>query len=210
MLTAPTGLHHEDQKLIYKDKERDSKTFLDFVGVKDKSKMVVLEDPISREKRLIEARKNAKSAKAAKLILDISVEVDRLAGQVAEKMVFDLIELLMNQLLKLDEIKVDGDVNQQKKLQQEASRKKTSEGVVVTTQWETFDSLPTVFSATPSTSNTGETIQHNFNWDMLFFSSTMVFDNGYVEQVVLEICGVMILTFGLLVVEVVVVQLLKL
>ncbi|KAI3815839.1 hypothetical protein L1987_15522 [Smallanthus sonchifolius] len=250
MLTAPTGLHHGDQKLIYKDKERASKTFLDFVGVKDKSKMVVLEDPISREKRLIEARTNAKSAKAAKLILEISMEVDRLAGQVAalesvvsrggkvaDKMVLDLIESLMNQLLKLDEIKVDGDVNQQKKLQvekvqryvetldvlkiknaaghdgatapnhhqsrrsvgkpkfspmavatrqqeasvgkpkfspmavatrqQEASSKKTSEGVVVTTQWETFDSLPTVFSAPPSTSTTGETIQHDFNWDLL-------------------------------------------
>lgn len=44
-------------------------------------------------------------------------------------------------------------------------------GVVVTTQWETFDSLPTVFPApqtSTSTSTTSETtIQHNFNWDLL-------------------------------------------
>ncbi|KAJ0714003.1 putative Ubiquitin-like domain, BAG domain, Ubiquitin-like domain superfamily [Helianthus annuus] len=260
-LTGPTGLHHEDQKIIYKDKERASKTFLDFVGVKDKSKMVVVEDPISREKRQIEARKNAKIEKAGKSMVEISLEVDRLAGQVsavesviskggkvADKMVSDLIGLLMNQLIKLDEIKVDGDLNRQKKLQvekvqryvetldvlkvknttgnkgnenyvpkqpppqpqptskprlnqsnarvgvaaqnrhqsnqsvgkfspiavagqpQEASSKNTSGAVVVTTQWETFDSLPTVFSTpqmSTSTSTTSETIQHNFNWDLL-------------------------------------------
>lgn len=82
LLTGPTGLHHEDQKLIYKDKERDSKAFLDVVGVKDKSKLVLVEDPISQEKRLLEMRKNAKLEKASKSISEISLEVDRLAGQV--------------------------------------------------------------------------------------------------------------------------------
>lgn len=82
LLTGPTGLHHEDQKLIYKDKERDSKAFLDVVGVKDKSKLVLVEDPISQEKRLLEMRKNAKMEKASKSISEISLEVDRLAGQV--------------------------------------------------------------------------------------------------------------------------------
>ncbi|KVI04752.1 BAG family molecular chaperone regulator 2-like [Cynara cardunculus var. scolymus] len=255
MLTGPTGLHHEDQKLMYKDKERASKTFLDAVGVKDKSKMVLVEDPISQEKRYLEARKNAKMEKAAKSVSEISLEVDRLAGQVsalesviskggkvAEKMVSNLIELLMNQLLKLDEIMVDGDVNLQKKMQvervqryvetldvlkvknstagnkgnenhvpkqapsqlrpnkesnehggnhhpqpqsrrsvgkfspmaapaqqQEPSSKNTSGAVVVTTQWETFDSLPTIFPAPPSTSTstTSQTMQPNFNWDLL-------------------------------------------
>ncbi|XP_023755557.1 BAG family molecular chaperone regulator 2 [Lactuca sativa] len=240
MLTGPTGLHHEDQKIIYKDKERASKTYLDVVGVKDKSKMVLEEDAISKEKRYLEARKNAKIEKAAKLLSEISLEVDRLAGQlsalesviskggnVAEKMVSNLIELLMNQLIKLDEIKIDGDVNLKKKKQvervqryvetldvmkvknarnqvpkqqpppptppattnghqsrrkftpttvahqhQEPSSKNTSGAVVVTTQWETFDSLPTIFSAPPSststsTSTTTQTIQPHFNWDLL-------------------------------------------
>ena len=27
MLAGPTGLHHQDQKLVFKDKERDSKSF---------------------------------------------------------------------------------------------------------------------------------------------------------------------------------------
>lgn len=82
MLTGPTGLHHQDQKIFYKNKERDSKAFLDIVGVKDKSKLVVMEDPISQEKRYLEMRKNIKMERAAKSISEISLEVDRLAGQV--------------------------------------------------------------------------------------------------------------------------------
>ncbi|KAG4380587.1 hypothetical protein AAZX31_16G175200 [Glycine max] len=130
MLSGPTGLHHEDQKLLYKDKERDSKAFLDMVGVKDKSKIVLVEDPISQEKRLLERRKNAKMEKAAKSISEISLEVDRLAGRVSafesiiskggrvvETDLLNLIELLMNQLLKLDGIVADGDVKLQRKMQ---------------------------------------------------------------------------------------------
>ncbi|KAK7343665.1 hypothetical protein VNO77_12582 [Canavalia gladiata] len=130
MLSGATGLHHQDQKLFFKDKERDSKAFLDMVGVKDKSKMVLMEDPLSQEKRYLEMRKNAKMERAAKSISEISLEVDRLAGQVsalesiigkggkvAETDVLRLIELLMNQLLKLDGIMADGDVKLQRKMQ---------------------------------------------------------------------------------------------
>lgn len=82
MLSGPTGLHHQDQKLLYKDKERDSNAYLDTAGVKDKSKIVLHEDPISKEKRYLEMRKNAKMEKAAKTLSDISLEVDKLGGQV--------------------------------------------------------------------------------------------------------------------------------
>ncbi|GMH09020.1 hypothetical protein Nepgr_010860 [Nepenthes gracilis] len=130
MLAAPTGLHHQDQKLFFKDKERDPNAYLDIAGVKDKSKLVLMEDPISQEKRYLEMRKNAKMEKAAKSISEISLEVDRLAGQVsalesviskggkvAEKEVPNLIELLMNELIKLDGIVADGDVKLQRKMQ---------------------------------------------------------------------------------------------
>ncbi|KVI10115.1 BAG family molecular chaperone regulator 2-like [Cynara cardunculus var. scolymus] len=253
MLSGPTGLHHEDQKLMYKDKERNSKTFLDVVGVKDRSKMVLLEDPISQEKRYLEMRKNAKMEKAAKSISEISLEVDRLAGQVsafesviskggkvAEKTLLNLIELLMNQLLKLDGIMAEGDVKLQRKMQVKRVQKyvetldvlkiknsvtgstgsgsqvpvskpplraaspipgnqehrnsnghggggffpnsrrsvgnfstvpvptKQQEKVLVTTEWETFDSTP----APPSSSNgngngNGNTIHPKFSWDLL-------------------------------------------
>lgn len=82
MLSGPTGLHHQDQKLIYKDKERDSNAFLDTAGVKDRSKIVLVEDPISQEKRYLEMRRTAKMEKASKSISEVSLEVDRLVGQV--------------------------------------------------------------------------------------------------------------------------------
>lgn len=85
MLTGPTGLHHQDQKLLFKDKERDSNAFLDIVGVKDRSKMVLVEDPISQEKRLLEMRRNAKMEKASKSISEISLQVDRFAGRVMNR-----------------------------------------------------------------------------------------------------------------------------
>ncbi|KAF2561039.1 hypothetical protein F2Q70_00015188 [Brassica cretica] len=130
MLSGPTGIHHQDQKLMYKEKERDSKAFLDVSGVKDKSKMVLIEDPIGQEKRFLEMKKIAKTEKASKAVSDISLEVDRLGGRVsafemvikkggkvAEKDLVTVIELLMNELVKLDGIVAEGDVKLQRKMQ---------------------------------------------------------------------------------------------
>uniref|UniRef100_A0A5B6ZLW7 BAG family molecular chaperone regulator 1 n=1 Tax=Davidia involucrata TaxID=16924 RepID=A0A5B6ZLW7_DAVIN len=235
MLSGPTGLHHEDQKLLFKDKERDSKAFLDIAGVKDRSKIVLVEDPTSQEKRFLEIRRNAKMEKASKSISEIILEVDRLAGQVsalesvisrggkvAEKDVLNLIELLMNQLIKLDGIVVDGDVKLQRttqvrrvqkyvetldtlkiknsmlssngsqnpihsspiqqqrysngqarhsvghlpiQTQQQPSKHLVSGAVVITTNWETFDSMP---ATVPSTSTTAINSAHpKFNRDLL-------------------------------------------
>ncbi|XP_066361124.1 BAG family molecular chaperone regulator 1-like, partial [Miscanthus floridulus] len=61
LLSARMGLHPEDQKLVYKDKERGSKAFLDMAGVKDSSKMVLLEDPAAQAKRLLEQRRTDKA-----------------------------------------------------------------------------------------------------------------------------------------------------
>ncbi|XP_057508857.1 BAG family molecular chaperone regulator 3-like [Actinidia eriantha] len=253
MLSEPTGLHHQDQKLLFNNKERDSNAFLDISGVKDRSKIVLVEDPISKEKRYIEMQKSAKMEKASKTISEISLEVDRLAGQVSalesviskggkveEKDVLNLIELLMNQLLKLDGIITDGDVKLQRKMQvrrvqkyvetldvlriksstptsngsqnpqqqspfqqerysngkisspnqeeqtrysvghlpihtqpcpQQSSRHSKSGAVVITTQWETFDSMPAMLPATPSTTTTASTTVNSghqkFSWDLL-------------------------------------------
>ncbi|KAI3468797.1 hypothetical protein Pfo_025460 [Paulownia fortunei] len=130
MLAGPTGLHTQDQKLIFKEKERDSKAFLDTAGVKDGSKIVLIEDELSRERRCVESRKNAKMEKASKDIAAIRFEVDKLAKQVAsieleinggkkvvETVLLNLIELLMTQLIKLDGIAADGDVKLQRRMQ---------------------------------------------------------------------------------------------
>eukprot|EP00262_Sarcandra_glabra_P015330 TRINITY_DN4702_c0_g1_i1.p1 TRINITY_DN4702_c0_g1~~TRINITY_DN4702_c0_g1_i1.p1 ORF type:complete len:270 (-),score=29.24 TRINITY_DN4702_c0_g1_i1:46-855(-) len=130
LLSAQTGLHPQDQKLLFKDKERGSNSYLDSAGVKDRSKIVLMEDPTSQERRYLEMRKNAKMEKASKSISEISLEVDKLAGQVsmlesiiskgkkvAEKDVLNLIELLMAQLIKLDGVIADGDAKLQRRMQ---------------------------------------------------------------------------------------------
>ncbi|KAL9284273.1 BAG family molecular chaperone regulator 2 [Arabidopsis thaliana] len=131
ILSGATGVHHQDMQIIYKDKERDSKMFLDLSGVKDRSKLILIEDPISQEKRLLELRKIATKEKSSKAISDISFQVERLAGQlsafdtvigkggkVEEKNLENLMEMLMNQLVKLDAISGDGDVKLKKKMQE--------------------------------------------------------------------------------------------
>ncbi|CAL9104782.1 BAG family molecular chaperone regulator 1-like [Musa acuminata AAA Group] len=129
-VSARTGVHPLDMKLMYKSKERDSTAFLDIAGVKDKSKVVLVEDPTAQAKRLLEIRKTDKMEKAAKSISAISLEVDRLAtkvsaleaiankgGRVVDNDVTNLTESLMNELIKLDTVVADGDVKLQRKMQ---------------------------------------------------------------------------------------------
>ncbi|PWA74196.1 molecular chaperone regulator BAG-1, Ubiquitin-related domain protein [Artemisia annua] len=130
MLVGPTGLNLLDQKIVYKDKERDSKAYLDVSGVKDGSRMVLFDDIMSREKRLVENLKTAKTEKAKTEIVSITSEIDKLAKQVGnleieiyggkkvvEKVLLNLIELLMSQLIKLDGIIAEGDVKLQRRMQ---------------------------------------------------------------------------------------------
>ncbi|XP_022881256.1 BAG family molecular chaperone regulator 1-like [Olea europaea var. sylvestris] len=130
MLAEPMGLSSQDQKLIYKDKERDSKTFLDVAGVKDGSKIMLIDDELSKERGNLELIKTAKMEKASKEIAAIRSEVDKLAKQVAlteleincgkkvvETVLLNLIELLMTQLIKLDGISAEGDMKIQRRMQ---------------------------------------------------------------------------------------------
>uniref|UniRef100_A0A1J3EVI4 BAG family molecular chaperone regulator 2 n=1 Tax=Noccaea caerulescens TaxID=107243 RepID=A0A1J3EVI4_NOCCA len=135
ILSGETGVHYQDMKIFYKDKERDSKMFLDLSGVKDRSKLILKEDQISQEKRFLEMRKIAAKEKSTKAISDISFQVDRLAGQlsafntvigkggkVEAKNVENLMEMLMNQLVKLDAISGDGSIRLKKTMQEERLR----------------------------------------------------------------------------------------
>ncbi|KAH7864406.1 hypothetical protein Vadar_029282 [Vaccinium darrowii] len=123
ILAGLTGLHPNDQKLIYKEKERNSKAFLDVVGVTNGSKLVLIEDVMGNERRVLESRKNEKIDKASKAIAEIRLEIDKLAKQVSnleleiysgrkaeEGVLSNLIEFFMSKILKLDEIVGDGEV----------------------------------------------------------------------------------------------------
>ncbi|XP_076925363.1 BAG family molecular chaperone regulator 3-like [Bidens hawaiensis] len=130
MLAGRTGLNPLDQRLVFKDKERDSKSYLDVAGVKDGSRMVLFIDILSQEKRLLEDLKSAKNDKAKVPLLEITSEIDKLVKQVGnlereiyggkkvdEKVLLNLIELLMSQLIKLDGIEAHGDVKLQRRMQ---------------------------------------------------------------------------------------------
>ncbi|CAN6240935.1 unnamed protein product, partial [Urochloa humidicola] len=168
LLAARTGLQPADQQLTYKGRARGNTEYLDACGVKNKSKMVLAEDPASLERRYIERQKNAKIESANRAIGAIALEVDKLADQVtsieksisrgnkvAEVQITTLIELLMRHAVKLESIPAVGDSSSQKNIQAKRVQKcvetldvlKVSnarlQAVVVTTKWETFDAPAT-------------------------------------------------------------------
>lgn len=131
LMAEKTGRHPDDLKVVYKDKERDAKEFLDMVGVKDRSRVALLEDPEAQARRLIEERKNNKERKAALAVNRVSLQVDELAAKVAamagkvvgEAEVVALTEALMNELVKLDAVAGDGDVRAQRRVQEKRVQK---------------------------------------------------------------------------------------
>ncbi|XP_010909200.1 BAG family molecular chaperone regulator 1 [Elaeis guineensis] len=164
LLTAETGLQPGEQRLMYRGKERGDGEFLDLCGVKDRSKVVLIQDPTSLERRRVEMWRNARIQSVHQAISDVSLEVDKLADQVttieksisngnkvAEVQITTLIELLMRQAVKLDSIPTEGDASSQKNLLAKRVQKCVEtldvleisnaklKPVVVTTMWETFD-----------------------------------------------------------------------
>ncbi|GFS36422.1 hypothetical protein Acr_00g0045840 [Actinidia rufa] len=84
LLTVETGLQPAEQRLIFRGKERENGEYLDIGGVKDRSKVILIEDPSTKEKRIMEMRRNAKIQTTHRKINDVSMEVDKLADQVSE------------------------------------------------------------------------------------------------------------------------------
>ena len=84
ILTAETGLQPDEQRVMFRGKERENGHYLDMCGVKDRSKLVLIQDPSSIERRFIEMRRNAKIQNAYRAISDVSMEVDKLVDQVSK------------------------------------------------------------------------------------------------------------------------------
>jgi hypothetical protein len=82
LVAERAGAHPEDHKVLYKNKEQDPKAFLDMAGVKDRSKITVVDDPEARARRLIEERRQGHLQKAAKAIAAVAAEVDKIAPKV--------------------------------------------------------------------------------------------------------------------------------
>ncbi|XP_030468579.2 BAG family molecular chaperone regulator 2-like [Syzygium oleosum] len=176
LLAAETGLQPAEQRLVFRGKERDDGEYLDTCGVKDRSKVSLVQDPISIERRLVEMRRNAKIQTVHRAVSGVAAEVDKLADQVSaidksiakgnkvpEVQITTLIEMLMRQAIKLDGISTEGDTAPLKNLQGKRVQKcvetldvlKVSNArikpVIVTTKWETFDHPPTTVAAPAAT-----------------------------------------------------------
>ncbi|KAL5097016.1 hypothetical protein RYX36_001343 [Vicia faba] len=167
LMSDETGLKVEEQRLIYRGKERENGEYLDVCGVKDKSKLVLIQDASSIERRFIQMRINAKIQTANRAINNVCLELDQLEEQVSvieksisngvkvpDVQIVTLIEMLMRQAIKLESISSQGDASTQKILQGKRVQKcvetldmlKTSNAtvkpVVVTTKWEIIDHSP--------------------------------------------------------------------
>eukprot|EP00249_Psilotum_nudum_P016573 c25888_g1_i2 orf=781-1599(+) len=168
ILVHETGLQPNEQRLLFRGKEQEDNDYLHIAGVQDQSKIILVEDPASKERKLEEIGRNDGIARACQAVAKVRVEVDKLAGQVAalEGVVNSrnkasdgdftvLTELLMRQLLKLDGIDAEGEAKVQRRIEVRRvqnfvevvdalkvrnSSPICSNSVVVTTQWETFDS----------------------------------------------------------------------
>lgn len=53
MLAMVTDLEPKEQRLLFKGKERDDCEFLHMVGVEDKDKVLLFEDPAIKEMKLL-------------------------------------------------------------------------------------------------------------------------------------------------------------
>lgn len=171
VLEQKIGLEPGDQRLFFRGKEKENDEQLHVVGVKDRSKILILEDSASKERKLEEEKKNDEILKASKAVAVVRTEVDKLAERVtalgvavdggtkvSEKEFLMSTELLMKQLLKLDSIDAEGEAKLQRKaevrrvqnfvdtldiLKERNAHPKASRNndVTVTTNWETFDSV---------------------------------------------------------------------
>ncbi|RID46870.1 hypothetical protein BRARA_I03509 [Brassica rapa] len=122
-LVHKTGLEAADLKILFRGVEKDDAEQLQASGVKDGSKVVLVEEPNKRVKQVeqppVMTEEMAKSVAAVKAV---SGEIDKLSDKVVALEVsvnggtkvaveeFDMTaELLMRQLLKLDGIEAEGE-----------------------------------------------------------------------------------------------------
>lgn len=128
LLAPKTGLEPGDQRLYFRGREKDDTETLHMAGLKDLSKLLLMEHHSSKERKMEEARKKDEISKACEAVAEVRAEVDKLSEKVSslqasvnggtkmdEKEFIISTELLMVQLLKLDSIEAEGEAKTQRK-----------------------------------------------------------------------------------------------
>lgn len=72
------------QRLLFQGKEKDNNECLHMAGVKDMSKVILLEDPASKEKKMKELMKNPGTLAACEAVSMVRAEVDKLSNRVCQ------------------------------------------------------------------------------------------------------------------------------
>ena len=82
LLISDTGLQPSEMRLLFRGKEKEDGEPLHLAGVKDKAKLILVEDPAAREKKIQEQRRLDRIAQTCQAIGNIRGEVDKWAAQV--------------------------------------------------------------------------------------------------------------------------------
>lgn len=78
-----------EQRLLFRGKKKDDEDRLHMAGVKDQSKVVLMEDPATKERKLAEMRQHQGISKACEAVYSVRAEVDKLAEKVPMFHFFD-------------------------------------------------------------------------------------------------------------------------
>ncbi|KAM3340406.1 formin-2 [Capsicum galapagoense] len=170
ILSSIIDLEPKVQKLLFRGKEKEDHEYLHLAGVKDNSKMLVMEEETVEDRIPEEVKVTTEISRGAEAVAVVRTEVDKLSEQVSavqavvfggttveDKDIICLTEMLMRQLLKLDGIEAEGEGKVQRKMEvrrvqslvdtMDAVKARNSNplsnksnAVSVTTQWETFES----------------------------------------------------------------------
>jgi len=129
-LVRDTGVEQQEQRLIFRGRERKDEEYLHLVGVKDKSKMILLKNSASVERKDEEMKRDPVISRACVAVSVVREEVNQLServsalesqvykgAEVADNEFVVLTELLMRQLLKLDGIVAEGEAKLQRKIE---------------------------------------------------------------------------------------------
>lgn len=81
VLRQQTGLEPREQRLLFKGKEKENDEWLHMAGVNDMSKLILMEDPATKERKLQEMKKKNTTA-AGEALAGIRAEVDKLSEKV--------------------------------------------------------------------------------------------------------------------------------
>lgn len=83
MLAQKCGLEPKEQRLFFRGKEKEDNENIHTAGIKANSKVLLLEDQASKERKVEQLKKAEEMKKACEAIAGVRAEVDKLSERVS-------------------------------------------------------------------------------------------------------------------------------